>query len=77
MSEHYQYIKIILQVAALSGRGLAVCYITGEQEDACVKVGVRNGDYQLVLFTPEMLEEKKQWRRMLLGEVYSSRLRYR
>ena len=33
------------------------------------------GEYQLVLFTPEMLIEQKQWRRMLLAEVYTSRLR--
>ncbi len=37
--------------------------------------GVKNGDYQLVLFIPEMLLEKKRWRRMLQGDVYSSRLR--
>ena len=33
------------------------------------------GEYQLVLFTPEMLIEQKRWRRMLLAEVYTSRLR--
>lgn len=37
--------------------------------------GVRNGHYRLVLFTPEMLLERKDGRCMLLGEVYSSRLR--
>ena len=33
------------------------------------------GDYQLVFFTPEMLLNKKKWRKMLLGDVYASRLR--
>lgn len=40
-----------------------------------MKERVMKGDYQLVLFTPEMLLNKKRWRRMLLGNVYSSRLR--
>ena len=33
------------------------------------------GGYQLVIFTPEMMIEHKRWRKMLLGEVYTSRLR--
>ena len=40
-----------------------------------MKERVRNGAYQLVLFTPEMLLDKKRWRRMLLDDVYSTRLR--
>ena len=40
-----------------------------------VKEAVLMGEYQLVLFTPEMLVEQKRWRKMLLGDVYSSRLR--
>ena len=40
-----------------------------------MKEAVLMGEYQLVLFTPEMLVEKKRWRKMLLGDVYSSRLR--
>ena len=31
--------------------------------------------YRLVLFTPEILVEQKQWRKVLLGDVHSSRLR--
>ena len=34
-----------------------------------------NGDYQLVFFTPEMLLSKHKWRRLLLGEKYTQRLR--
>lgn len=56
-------------------KGLAACYVAGDQEDEYVKEHVMKGDYQLVFFTPEMLLNKKQWRRMLLGDVYSSRLR--
>ncbi len=40
-----------------------------------MKVRVVKGEYQLVLFAPEMLLDKKRWRTMLLGDVYSSRLR--
>ena len=40
-----------------------------------MKESVMKGEYELVLFTLEMLIDKKQWRRMLLGDVYSSRLR--
>ena len=39
-----------------------------------MKESVMKGEYQLVLFTLEMLIDKKQWRRMLFGDVYSSRL---
>ena len=58
----------------MSAKGLPACYIAGGQEDECVKEHVMKGDYQLVMFTPEMLLNKKLWRRMLLGKVYSSRL---
>ncbi len=50
-------------------------YIAGDQENECVKALVVKCEYQLVLFTPEMLLDKKRWRTMLLGDVYSARLR--
>ena len=37
--------------------------------------GVKKGDYRLVFFTPEMLLERRRWRNMLKGEVYTTRLR--
>ena len=40
-----------------------------------MKEGVLAGKYQLLLFTPEMLVERKAWRKMLLGDVYSTCLR--
>ena len=36
--------------------------------------GVKKGDYRLVFFTPEMLLERRRWRNMLKGEVYTTRL---
>ena len=63
------------QVACLCARGLTACYVAGSLEDECVKERVRNGDYQLILFTPEMLLDQKRWRRMLLDDVYSTHLR--
>lgn len=33
------------------------------------------GSYQLVFFTPELLLDSNKWRKVLLGDVYSKRLR--
>ena len=33
------------------------------------------GQYQLVIFTPEMLLNNGMWRRMLTNDIYSKRLR--
>ena len=52
-----------------------MCQISGDQHDDDVKEGVMMGNYQLVLFTPEMLLSQKRWRRMLQGEVYYKQLR--
>ena len=57
----------------MSAKGVAACYVAGDQE-VLVKEHVMSGDYQLVYFTPETLLDKKKWRRMLLGNVYASRL---
>ena len=40
-----------------------------------MKEGVCNGEYQLVYFTQEILLGGKKWRKLLVGDVYSSRLR--
>ncbi len=58
----------------MSAKGLKACYIAGDQEDEGVKRSVISGKFQLVIFTPEMLLNNNQWRRMLFGEVYSQRL---
>ena len=55
----FQFILIYLQVASLCARGLAACYISGDQHDECVMTGALEGSYRLVLFTPEMLLEEK------------------
>lgn len=62
-------------MASLTRIGLRACYISGEQEDEEVKEGVVRGMFQVVYFTPEMLLSNKKWRRMLLDQVYRSRLR--
>ena len=51
---------LLVHVATLQAEGLAACYIGCDQEDENVKKGVQWGDYQLVLFTSEMLLNKKQ-----------------
>ena len=61
------------QVAALSSKGLAVGCVTQESLDE-EKAKVRNGQYQLVLFSPEALLDVRRWREMLQSETYSSRI---
>ena len=39
------------------------------------RMKVLKGDYQLIYFTPEQLILNKTWRKMLLSDVYQTRLR--
>lgn len=61
-------------MASLSTRGLKVCCINGQLQDDAVKARVLEGQYQLVIFTPEMLLNNGMWRRMLTNDIYSKRL---
>ena len=61
------------QVASLSARGLAVGCITQESSEE-ERAKVKNGQYQLVLFSPEALLSFRRWRELLQGEGYSSRI---
>ena len=60
----------MLQVSALSNKGLTACCISGDQNDDLVKEGVCNGEYQFVYFTPEIVKS------LLLGDLYSCRLQF-
>ena len=40
-----------------------------------VKDGVKNGNFRVVFFTPELLLERKRWRHLLQKEHYMKRLR--
>ena len=60
----------MLQVSALSNKGLTACCISGDQNDDLVKEGVCNGlctSLQKYLF---------QVKSLLLGDLYSSRLQF-
>ena len=48
--------------------------MTGSTSPIVLK-GVRNGDFQLVFFTPEAILNHKRWRNILLTEIYALRLR--
>ena len=61
------------QVASLSARGLAIGCITQESSEK-ERAKVKNGQYQLMLFSPEALLSFRQWRELLQGEGYSSRI---
>ena len=59
------------QVASLLTRGLAVGCITHESSDE-ERVKVKDGQYQLVLFSPEALLTVCRWRELLQGTNYRS-----
>ena len=40
-----------------------------------VKDGVKNGNFRVVFFTPELLLEHKRWRHLLQKEHYMKRLK--
>ena len=60
------------QVASLSTRGLAVGCITHESSDE-ERAKVKDGQYQLVLFSPEALLTVRRWRELLQGTNYTCR----
>ena len=61
------------QVASLSTRGLAVGCITHESSDE-ERAKMKDGQYQLVSFSPEALLTVHRWRELLQGTNYSSRI---
>jgi len=67
---------ITLQVASYSAKGLRAAKVTGDSSKSLRKE-VQEGQYQLVYITPELLitGSTSVWRKMLVGEVYSERLR--
>ena len=65
-------IFLALLVTSLQARGVTACYIAGDQHDENIKRGVKKGDYQLVIFTPEMILDSRKWRKVFLGDVYSA-----
>ncbi len=40
-----------------------------------MRLGVENGRFQLVYFTPEMLLGNKKWRQLILSENYQNRIK--
>lgn len=55
--------------------GIRACHISGEQDDEAVKEGAVQGSYQVIYFTPELLLESKKWRKVLLSDTFSRKLR--
>ena len=66
--------EINVQVASYSAKGLRAAKITGDSSKS-VRREVQEGEYQLLYITPELLITGGVWRKMLVGEVYSERLR--
>ena len=63
-----------MQVDSYSAKGLRAAQVTGDSSKS-IKKEVQDGEYQLVYITPELLITGSVWRKMLVGEVYSERLR--
>ena len=51
-----------------------VAQVTGERDNLDVKEGVCEGQYQIVLFTPEILILNQQWRQLLTTSLVSQPL---
>lgn len=56
-------------------KGLSTAYVAFEQEDKEVLQRVVDGAYKLVFFTPQMLLQRKKWRRLFKSLVYSNKFR--
>ena len=65
---------MIVQVTTYSSKGLRAVKVTGDSSKS-IRKEVREGEYQLVYITPELLITGGVWRKMLVGEVYRERLR--
>lgn len=61
-------------MAILTKRGLSTTCVIGDCEEDTIR-GVKQGQYQLVFFSPEILINNKGWREMLLGPIYGKRLK--
>ena len=45
-----------------------------DQQEPMVKEGVIKGEYPTVYFTPELLRTNNKWRKIIVGDIYTSRL---
>ena len=63
------------QCSMFNSKGLKTAYVSSDPGSTEVmKQGVKEGRYQLVFFSPEMLIDQSVWRRTLSSEVYERRL---
>lgn len=64
-----------MQVTSFCSQGVSSVYVSGEVVDSAILGGVCDGRYQLIFFTPEMIINKKRWRRLFGGDIYAKRLK--
>ena len=61
---------------SFSAKGLSVAFVSGcDSESEDMKSGVKEGRYQLVFFTPELMVGNRRWRKVLSSDMYRRRLR--
>lgn len=53
---------------------MKVASITADSTEL-MKANVQAGKYQFIVFTPDLLIMKSQWRNLLLTEVYKNRIK--
>ncbi len=58
-----------------NSQGISAALMSGAEENIEVKKGVREGNYDVVFFTPELLIGSKRWRSVLTSEMYTQRLK--
>ena len=61
-------------MSSLTSKGLSTVYVSGDLSDKTVKDGIINGQYQLVLISPELLMTNLYWREMMRTDVYQRQL---
>ena len=61
---------------SFSAKGLSVAFVSGyDSESEHMKAGVKDGRYQLVFYTPELLVGNRKWLKVLSSDAYRSKLR--
>ena len=62
------------QVEILNSRGIRAAYVGSDQDSRDIREGVKEGAYQIVVFTPETILCSPLWRDLLTAKVYQDRL---
>ena len=62
------------QVAAITAMGISATVITDKHTKTTAKQSIMNGEYQIILISPEALVGGMEWRSMLATDLYLKNL---